>query len=92
MAIYKDNVGTEIIIDLGVSLTDATVTLMNVQKPDGSTVEWIATVYEDTKLRYVTVEGDHSLAGVYKIHPYVRLNGFEGSRDMVVYEVEDLHK
>lgn len=50
-------------------LANATTTKILVLKPDGSTVEWDATV-SGTTLQHVTEAGDLDVPGLYKLQAY----------------------
>lgn len=75
--IYVGDIGTEIILDAGQTITGATVS-MAVLKP-GATAEtpWAGTVYTiDGATRYVrhtTIAGDLDVPGVYRVQPVIAL-------------------
>jgi hypothetical protein len=69
--VYAGHVGLEIILDTGQSLTGATSMKIQVLKPDGTEVEWIAAQYDSTKIYYVTAAGELDDAGNYIMQSYV---------------------
>jgi len=69
--IYEGDIGVEIRLDTGQSLTDATVMKIKVQKPDGTETEWTAAQYSSTTIYYVTVSGDLADSGDYILQSYV---------------------
>jgi len=69
--IYKDDIGVEIRLNTGQSLTGATSMKIMVQKPDGTETEWVAQQYDSTTIYYVTVSGDLAASGDYTLQSYV---------------------
>lgn len=89
MTIFKDQVGVQITLDTGISLSGATLVRFNVVRPDGTTTTWPATA-DDTTLQYTTLEGDLSQVGVYLVIAYVEFH--ETSKtpgDPYVLEVQE---
>jgi hypothetical protein len=69
---YVGDIGTVITVDAGVSIDDATVFKLMIQKPGSTTeTEWVAALYGTNYLRYTTVDGDFSVAGTYKLQSFV---------------------
>lgn len=89
---YVNDIGTEIVVDTGVDISTATTTTMKVKKPDGTLVEWDATIVGLTKLRYVVIAGDWNIKGKYSLQAYVEMPTFEGRGDTVVFEIFDSFK
>ena len=89
---YKDAVGVDIILDCGADITGATDTKIKVEKPDGTEVEWAATIYNSNYLKYTTVADDLDQEGVYKMQAYLTLSGFTGAGDTVSVRVYDEYK
>ncbi len=54
---YIGDIKTEIVLDAGVALGVPDTLTIKYQKPDGTTGEWDADVYETTKARYLTQNG-----------------------------------
>lgn len=72
MTIFKGEVGTEIRIDVGIDISDATLLQIVCRKPSGNQVTWNATQYEDTtEIIYTVGEGDLDEVGDYELRPYV---------------------
>jgi len=90
--IYIDDVGTKFIIDTGVDLTNATVTKLKLKKPDGSIVEWVASIEGDAKngkISYATQAGDINLAGIWQLQSYIEFSYLKYNGETVnfiVYE------
>ena len=76
--IYVDDIGVEIRLDVGQSLTGATELKIKVEKPDGTTASWTATEYSDQVITYTTTTSgspavtDLNIAGKYKLQAYVK--------------------
>jgi len=90
--IYKDDIGTVFIIDLGESLAEAEAPKIYVLKPDGEIAEWAADIFEETKIKHVGVQGDLSAAGLFRMQPYVEKSGWKGRGDTVSFTVHDHFK
>lgn len=89
---YKETVGTDIIVNIGEDITGATNTKLKVQKPDGTEVEWIASIYNTNYLKYTVQENDWNQWGTYKVHSYLTINGWTGHGDCVTFTVDKLYK
>ena len=90
MTVYAGDIGTEFRLDTELDLTTATLVAIKVKKPDGSTDTWTGTVYDTTKVKYVTVAEDipDDLPGTYQLQAYVEIGGFEGCGDIVKEKVK----
>lgn len=75
---YQNEIAITINVATGLNLTTATTTTLLVKQPDGTQVEWSATVSGDAtdgNLTYITEDGDLPAIGVYKLQAYVVLSG-----------------
>lgn len=68
---YVGEVGTNLIYDTGIDISQASKVLIKVRQPDGKIVEWVATVFQLTKLRHISAQGELDLPGIYKIQTYI---------------------
>ena len=85
--IYIDDIGLEIIIDLQTDISDATTYDMLVYK-NGAEETWTAAIYNTNFLRYVTVDGDLDVAGIYYIQPKLAFaGGWSGLGETVNFKV-----
>ena len=87
--VYVDSIGTEIILDTEVAITSATYLSIQVKKPDETTAEWVGTVFENTKVKYLLLAGDVDQTGEYALQVYVEMPVFIGrgcTEKMKVYE------
>lgn len=84
--IYLGDTGTEIILDTGEDLTSATV-MKILYKNKTTSGEWIATVVETTKLRYVTQTDDLDVSGVWKVQAYVEMPSWSGKGNTASFNV-----
>lgn len=85
--IYTNSIGTEIILDTGVAIGSATVVNIQVQKPDGTTAQWDATVFEATKAKHVIASGELDVPGDYDLQVYVEMAVFKGRSTTVTMPV-----
>jgi len=84
---YVGEIGTDIIVDIGTDITGATPTVLKVQKPDGTTVEWTASIYNSNYLKYTTISGDFDQSGTYVVQASLTLTGWTGLGDVATFEV-----
>lgn len=70
---YVGDIGTAIIVDTGTDISTAIETKLSVKKSDGSSVWWVGSIYNTNYIKYLTVEGDFSVPGVYMLQSYVKL-------------------
>lgn len=76
--IHKDDVETKIVLDCGVDVSSATVRKIRYKKPSGSTGEWDAELEDQTKIYYVTQEGDLDETGTWTVQAYVEMPNWKG--------------
>lgn len=88
--IYKNDIGTEIILDTGQSLLEASEVKIRAVKPSKRIVTWSGTVTETSKVRYVTTEGDWSESGKWKLQAYVELPTWKGHGESFSVTINDL--
>ena len=73
--LYVGNYGVSIVVETCSSVSTATTLRMEVQKPDGTSVQWSATALsgdtEETKIYYVLTSGDIDQAGEYFLQAYI---------------------
>ncbi len=87
--IYKGDVGTEIILDTGEPLADATVHNI-AYKNASSTGVFVGEVVETTKIRYITTSTDDlDVAGDWKFQPIVTLPSWSGRGETAVRAIYD---
>lgn len=90
------DVGTEILIDMGVAITGATGLNLEVRKPSypdtGSEEDWTPTISGTDYLRYVIETGDFDEEGIYEIVPSLTLGSWAGSADPVSFRVYGLRE
>lgn len=89
---YVGEVGTDVIVDCGCDITGATSTKLKVKKPDDTTVEWDATIYNSNYLKYTTEAADFDQAGLCKLQSSLTLSGWTGlgeTVNFIIYEAYD---
>lgn len=90
--IYVGDTGTAIIADTEADLATATETNLIVEKPDRSIVTWVGVREGETSVKYLTVEDDLNIKGIYKAQAVVTLPGWSGSGETFEFEVFDRFK
>jgi hypothetical protein len=87
--VYVGDTGTEIKIDIGEDLTNATILKIKYKKPNGVTGEWVASrdANNPLKMVYVTQSDDLDVAGPWILQPYVEFAGWKGHGTIVRFEV-----
>jgi hypothetical protein len=89
-----DDIGTEIIVDMQVTITGATGLSFDVRKPSypetGGTDTWVPSIYNVQYLRYVIQTGDLDEEGTYWIVPKLTLGTWSGAGDPVSFKVYGL--
>lgn len=71
--VYFGDIGTAVVLDVGQDITAATAQSIEVRKPDSSTVSWPASVFENSKLRFVSLVGTFDAAGEWRLQAKVTL-------------------
>ena len=70
---YVGDVGTELLVDVCVDISDASAVRICIMKPGATTeVTWNAAVYQSRYLRHVCQAGDLSVAGAYLVQAWVQ--------------------
>lgn len=71
--IYVNDIGTQIILDTGKDLTESGINevSIDVKKPDGSTLNWVGSVLETTKILYETKPNDLDQAGTWQLQAVI---------------------
>ena len=87
--VYVGDSGTEIILDTLVDLSTATKVSIKVRRPNGAVTEWVGTVFETTKVRYVTQPGDLSVKGPHLLQAYAEMPVWIGRGETVELEVSE---
>jgi len=85
------DIGTTIIVDMGVDISAATDLNFQVRKPSypltGGEENWTPIIYNTNYLKYVITTGDFDEEGTYEIVPSLILGGWSGSADPVSFRV-----
>jgi len=68
---YINAIGVEIIIETCLDITEATKTVLEIEKPDGTKEEWVGEIYNTTQIKYITTDGDLDQSGKYYVQAYV---------------------
>lgn len=85
--IYKDDVGTIILVDCGINITTATVRELKVKKPDGTYATWAGVQEGTNQIKYVLQAGDVNQDGTYVIQAKVTMPSWSGSGEETILRV-----
>lgn len=84
--VYVDDIGTQISVDVGTTISGATEVTLEVKKSDGTAVSWDASVSGQTAS--VTIEsGDFDVAGIYLLQVKLTIDGFTGKGETTSFTV-----
>lgn len=84
---YVGDAGTVLLLDTLTDITDNTEVKVLYKKPDGTEAEWIGTVFENTKVRYVIQVGDFDQAGIWVFQAFYKSGVTELRGEAVEQEV-----
>lgn len=87
--IYKNDVGTELILDCGVDVSAATVRKVRVRNPFGGVKEFVAVANTSNTIKYVLLDGDFNVAGNWQVQAYIEMPGWKGRGEWATVEVKD---
>ena len=71
MAIFVGDLGTKIILDVGLDISAATVRKIKYSNSDGTLGEWSASQETTTSISFITVAGSLGVAGKWKLQAYI---------------------
>lgn len=93
---YVGEIGTKIVINTGKDLTEATVTKIRIERPDGTILDKTGAITTIGGLphfiAYTTIAEDFNVSGQYKIQPYVELPTFSGYGATACFKVYEVWK
>ena len=87
--IYRNDIGTELILDCGVTISTATVMKVRAKSPSGGIKTFDATLNNSTSIKYVLVDGDFNVAGNWQVQAYIEMPGWKGRGEWANIEVKD---
>lgn len=91
MKLYVGDIGTEIVLDCGVDVSSATVRKILVRKPNSdAAIEWAALAEGTNKIKYVVVDGDLDVAGIYYLQAYIEMPTWKGRGETANLTVANL--
>lgn len=88
-SIYKNDTGTQIILDCGATITGASVMKVRAKMPSGGVKTFNATFNNPTSISYITQAGDFDVAGNWELQPYIEMPGWKGRGEWASIEVKD---
>lgn len=87
--IYKNDIGTELLLDCGVNVSTATVMKVRSRNPNGAIKEWTATLSGTNFIKYVLLTGDINVAGKWQFQSYIEMPTWKGRGEWATVEVKD---
>ncbi len=87
--IYKDTVGTKIILDCGTDISQLISAKIYYKKPSGSVGYWTANLEETQKIYYTVQDGDLDEAGQWELQAYIELPNWKGFGQPTTFSVYD---
>jgi hypothetical protein len=81
MPAHVGDIGTDIIFDVGESLSSATVHTLKYRKPNGAVGSWNATVVGNTLKFTTSALSDLDVVGKWLIQAYVEMPAWKGHSD-----------
>ena len=87
--VYLNDIGTDIILNAGSSLTGESTLQIKYQKPSGDSGVWEADVYNTNYAKYTTISGDLNEAGTWLLRIYTKLISWHGHGNVVEMKVYD---
>ena len=88
--IYVGDYGTEVILDTGSNVSTSTVRKIQYEKPDGTSGEWVASVYNENYIKYTTQQDDIDQAGKWKFRAYIEMPTWVGYGTVATKEIYSL--
>lgn len=82
------DIGTAIRYDCGEDISDQTVLKLKYIKPDGTTGEWVATVYDNNTAQYITADITDLIAGEMFIQVYIESPSWIGHSEKKSFTIE----
>lgn len=86
-----NDIGTAIVVDMGIDISGATGLNLVVRKPSypttGGEESWVPSIYNSNYLRYIITTGDFDEEGTYEIVPNLTLGSWSGHGDPVSFRV-----
>jgi len=86
---FVGEVGTEIYLDCGRTITGATNVYIKVRKPDETEHDWSAEVSGTKYVKYTIQAGDFDQSGDYRLQAYFTLGSWVGRGTTAVLPVYD---
>ncbi len=89
--VYVGDIGTDIILDIGVDISSQTTLQIKYKKPNNSTGTWTAVVDNVNRAKYITVSADDlDIAGDWLFTSYMVLTSWTGHSEVVTMRVHAL--
>jgi len=90
---YKNDVGTVILLDTGITITGATNLSIEVLKPSNTTVSWAGTIHTDNRsVKHTVASGGFDEVGTYILQAKLTLGAGTWRGESVKLIVRDIFK
>jgi len=91
MKIYKNDIGTKIILNAGCNIATADVLKILYSKPGKTRIEgeWNASPEGTNYVYYITLAGDLDAVGIWHIQLYIESPNWTGYGEIIDFEVHD---
>lgn len=76
--VYVGDTGTEIVLDCGADISNATAVQILVRKPSGQVLTWAASLSGSNHVRYVVQAGDLDQSGLWTLQARVTTPTWSG--------------
>lgn len=75
---YQDEIGTNVLVNVGTDISTAITTNLKVKKPSGAIATWAASVVNSNYLSYDSEVGDLDEVGRYELQASLVIGGWTG--------------
>lgn len=89
---YVSEIGTDIVVDCGCTITGASPTKLKVKKPDNTEEEWDASIEGTDSLKHTTEAGDFDQAGKYRLQASLTLGSWIGLGETVTFVIYEAYR
>jgi hypothetical protein len=87
--VRKGDVGTLVKVYVGCDISDANLTQLIYQKPNGNKGTWVGSIVENSYIAYTLQTGDIDIVGHWKLQAYVETLSGKWYGDIASFIVQD---
>lgn len=89
--VYINEIGKILKLDTGINVDAATAQSVFVNKPDGTTASWGASIIDSNYVQHTTGEGDLDQSGTYRVQAVVTVGGIQRKGNTARFTVYPIH-